>query len=562
MKVKWLALMAALFSTPALSICCVEADAGSPFNYPVPLTCTRNFYVKPTGSDVSGCGAIGNECATMQGADQHITGLTGGDCVNLAPGSYNTNGKLYISTSGTSNQANGYITYIGAPNRTSKIFWNQPTFFGGAIRGNYVAFVGLEFDGNNLQGYHGYSPSNTNTYNAQQAIFDAQDGSGHHHMFFNNVLHGSGGAAGSSIGSPSDAQHYSSDYEIWAGNELYDLAGVNGCSTSGFSILNPQAISGFSSSLPWDTQRFHLQYINNYIHDAGLTAALDSQCGSARTDGNGIIMDSFDNSNHGFVAPYPYETLIMGNVVYNIGGRGIYVLSGGSSAKFTVINNTSYNTCFDNIGGCAPCDVLFGTVNSTWENNICWTTNDTGSEKRAIHFTGDGRANTGNVYTNNLTFNGTPGQQSAIIDGAYSAAFPGNNPLLGTDPKLTNVGAANFIPLSGSPVIGAGVAGPSGYPLMAADGKLQPTPPNVGAFNPRGPPPSVVGPVSISAGGAAASPFVADAGFSGGSSRPIGPALSIQALSPILRHRRSISLSAMARSLIRYLSLRPVRLIR
>jgi hypothetical protein len=42
-------------------------------------------------------------------------------------------------------------------------------------------------------------------------------------------------------------------------------------------------------------------------------------------------------------------------------------------------------------------------------------------------------------YRNNLSFNGAPGQQSFTVDGQYSAGFPGNNPLLGRDPQLTNI---------------------------------------------------------------------------------------------------------------------------
>src|ERR1700730_15915262 len=181
MKLKWLSLLAMLFCTPALS-------------YPSPLTCTRNFYVEPGGSDVNGCGTGHGTaaCATLQGADANITGLKGGDCVNFAAGTYNMPGGGTLTKSGTANQANGYIRYIGTANHASKIVISSPGFFGLNVTNNYVSIEGFEWDGVNHAGYHGYSPSNTNTYNAQYGLLINNvfgPTSSHHHWFLNNVVH-------------------------------------------------------------------------------------------------------------------------------------------------------------------------------------------------------------------------------------------------------------------------------------------------------------------------------------------------------------------------------------
>src|SRR3984893_4614142 len=104
---KWLALLAAMISTPALS-------------YPAPYTCTRNFYVAATGVDNAICGSSSAPCATIQGANNNIS-LTAGDCVNVAAGTYNTANSISITKGGSSNQANGYVSYVGAPNHASII---------------------------------------------------------------------------------------------------------------------------------------------------------------------------------------------------------------------------------------------------------------------------------------------------------------------------------------------------------------------------------------------------------------------------------------------------------
>ena len=466
--------------------------APDPFHYPNPLTCTRNFYVRPAGTDVAGCGTANTDaaaCKTMQGADANIA-LTGGDCVNFAAGTYNTNGHLVLNKSGTSNQANGYITYVGAPNLTSKIFWNTPSFFGAQVVGSYVAFVGFEFDGNNLQGFGGYKPSNTNTYNAQDALFDSQ-GAGHHHIFVNNQMHGSGGAA---LGS-------TQDYEYAMGNEIYDMAGVNPCHTSAVSIYQPVSMVT-PSGLPWDQNLYHFMYINNVIHDSGETAAETGTCppqGTGHSDGNGLFFDSWGHQNDCSAPAYPYQGLMAGNVVYNIGGAGVYVLNSSNfcspqtiAGPRAIFNNTAYNVGLDTGG--SECVILFGAVSETWKNNLCYATH---GETAFVWTTAGWQDNgTSNPMAQNLTFNGTVGQSDLNIDnGTNLTYFTGSTTLEGVDPKLTNVSALDFHPIAGSPVIGAGSSVlptlPAAFPVLTPEGNPMPSPPPVGAFAPTGASPGI-----------------------------------------------------------------------
>jgi hypothetical protein len=151
--------------------------------------------------------------------------------------------------------------------------------------------------------------------------------------------------------------------------------------------------------------------------------------------------------------------------------------------RLCCVNNTIWNDCLDpqvvssrgcheyEAGGFAGWDGN-GTT-SIFINNITYRQ---ASSQGALNIAG---AN-GNNITNNLTYDVVSGGTSYI-----GVTLPaGSNPLLGTNPNLTNVTSHDFHPLIGSPVLGAGVANTtSQFALQTPDGKVPPSPPNVGAFN-------------------------------------------------------------------------------
>ena len=61
--------------------------------------------------------------------------------------------------------------------------------------------------------------------------------------------------------------------DLVAGNEIYDTAGVNPCAASALAGVTVSVPNGFSSSLAWDTQTFKMQFLDNVVHDSGMTAA-------------------------------------------------------------------------------------------------------------------------------------------------------------------------------------------------------------------------------------------------------------------------------------------------
>jgi hypothetical protein len=94
----------------------------------------------------------------------------------------------------------------------------------------------------------------------------------------------------------------------------------------------------------------------------------------------------------------------MGNLSYHNGGRGVYALGGNG---LTYINNTAYDNCHDLGDNCGDVVDIFGLTNSTFDSNIAWTTRS--GTAAFVMGAALGRPYSGNIFKNNLTFDGTPG---------------------------------------------------------------------------------------------------------------------------------------------------------
>lgn len=458
MKLHLLALLAVLFSTPALSV-------------PAPIACVRNFYVATTGADSPSCGAQSSPCATIQGANDNIA-LQGGDCVNVAAGTYNTYDTIGLSHGGNANSATGYVTYIGAPYLGSVINFAGAAPVGLVMTASYIIVDGFEFNGNSLVQYGGLWSGVSQTLAGQT----------HHLMILNNLIHDMGGCAACFEGG---------DYYIIAGNIAHDNAFHSEDGESGFSIYEPAAVPGFSSPLAWDNQYFHIQVFENVSYHNGCLRG-DPNC--LMSDGNGIIMDDFNLTQwpNNSLGPYPYHALIQANLTVENAGRGIQI--GPDSDNVDVFNNTSYNNNVSAADGgtCRGEVSISGGNNNNVVNNLLYAVpTQTGAitdYNSGICWSGMPSDN--DAFYNNLTFNGLPGQPSVTVGetaddtGNLTTVFAYNR-WLGTDPKLANVNGYDFHPLPGSPALGTGMkifSGPP-YSLYTVDGLLQPNPPNIGGYN-------------------------------------------------------------------------------
>jgi len=544
-RIALIAALGILFSGQAF------ATTAAPPHYPSPLTCTRNFYVSPSGTDNSTCGAgpMSNaaNCRTPWGADAATsigatgTTLTGGDCVNVlgttptqstlgSSGWTNYdmgNGKTW-NRSGTANSPSGYINYVCSINHGCKMTASAAaanTFSIPCIQGNYVAFDGFEIDGGNIQGYNGYANTNTNTYYAALQLFCIPSGTVHHHIHINGIYHGSGGGVGGSI---------NGDYEYLIANEFYDFSGVNQCHTSGVNYYEPTKFT-VGSPTTWDNLPAHIQILMNVVHDGGETSAESGSCSpqsTSHTDGNCITLDDWPHAQSDNIA-YTPRGLVAYNLVYNCGGRGI-LQQGATNATF--INNTIWAACLDQvfssapptIGGCPELGALavnLSSTTSTIQNNIIVRTTGAVGDSSGTYNTGgfafrmDGGTATG--ITNNFDYDFKIGGNSLGVfstgsDATQTATLVANN-TLNTNPLL-NSPITDFHPIATSPVLGKGASNSTAQPVVAlttADGIIPNSPPDVGALSSASAP-SFAGPASINAGGPAVGIWLADIGASGG----------------------------------------------
>jgi hypothetical protein len=364
-------------------------------------TCVRNWYVAPNGSDNAAGSSSSTPWATLQHADSSGQ-LRAGDCVNVAPGTYYQPYTLSLNNGGNANSATGYVVYRSTTKQGAKIKPSAATYDVVEANGNYLIIDGFEIDGGN----EGLTSNPVSQGTGLQ-------GAGHHFQALNNLIHDCGGEGVGAL--------YTDWYWI-IGNTTYNNAHFNTYQESGISIYEPRAVSYTATSA--DTSAtYHIIVENNVSHDNG-----EWNVPGAHTDGNGIIMDDFQNVQSGMAA-YPYKTLIQGNTSYNNGGRGVYV---SQTSNATVNANTAYNNNLDtavNATWRGEMANVFG-ANNVWTNNQAAATSVTTDIRQYNTAVNDGGDNANVTWTGNANFDTRTGGKSYQIDNsATAAAFPAANPL-------------------------------------------------------------------------------------------------------------------------------------
>jgi parallel beta-helix repeat protein len=217
---------------------------------------------------------------------------------------------------------------------------------------------------------------------------------------------------------------------------------------------------------------FHIVVSGNVVYSNMIAANNPVRCGS-HTDGNGIILDTFLDETTNTI-PFPYQSLIAGNVAYANGGRGIHVYR---TSNVTVANNTAYgngtDTCMNDyyVGDLSQS----GGSNNVWINNIaqsiltaanptcggaiaggvngntsfCGSRNAPLVAGKAAGFTAD----SGNSYSHNV-FYGGHGIQMFDND-ASALSCTGNK--CSVNPLFVSPLVSNFALQSTSPAIGYGL---------------------------------------------------------------------------------------------------------
>jgi hypothetical protein len=368
-------------------------------------TCVRNWYVGQNGSDSAAGTAATVPWKTLQHANDSGL-LKAGDCVNVAPGTYPIVNTTYLTHGGNANSPTGYVVYRSTTPQGAKIQAAAQNMYNLVeADGDYMIFDGFEIDGKN----EGLS-------SAPFTMGHGLVGGGHHFQALNNVAHDCGGAGISTV------------YKDWywiVGNTTYNNARFNGYQASGISIYEPRAVSYTATSA--DTSAtYHIIVKDNlsYNNDERYVAG-------NHTDGNGIIMDDFRNSQSGLAA-YPYKSLVQGNTTYGNGARGVHLFF---TDNVTVDSNVAYNDNLDTLIIGSWRGELSNAIgsNNTWTNNKAAATSvptDWRSYNTAVLDGHAGAANVNVIWTGNANFDTRTGGKSYQIDDATrAAAFPAANPL-------------------------------------------------------------------------------------------------------------------------------------
>jgi len=364
-------------------------------------TCMRNWYVAQNGSDKAAGNSIATPWQTLQHADSSGL-LKAGDCVNVGPGTYPVTATTYLNTSGNANSATGYIVYRSTTPHGAIIKAAAQNMYDVLdVDGDYTIIDGFEINGGNL----GLS-SNAFTYG------HCLSAGGHHFQALNNLVHDCGGAGIAAS---------EKDWYTIEGNTVYNNAFFNQYHSSGIAIYAARAVT-YTPTTADTSAAYHIIIKNNISHDNS-----ERFVQTAHTDGNGIIMDDFQNTQTTNI-PYPYKTLVQDNQAYNNGGSGIHVYE---TDNVTITGNAAFSNNADaTIASIARGELFNGYgTNNTWTNNQASTTSLTTGWGRYNVAVLDG-SSTNVVWTNNANIDARTGARSYLIDNAARAAtFPSSNPI-------------------------------------------------------------------------------------------------------------------------------------
>jgi serralysin len=235
-------------------------------------------------------------------------------------------------------------------------------------------------------------------------------------------------------------------------------------------------VAHFHSTLIADTEPFHIEIANNIVYNNRETNIIPGP----HSDGNGIIIDDWLDTQEPPYTAYPYQGLVQSNLVTGNGGKGIQVYL---SANVTVANNTVFGNNLDVlING-----IWRGELNNaashtiSWINNIAWSQPIPGDPVLKYNtsvlmasFADYSQANV--TFSSNLTFNGQSGNPSASLPtAALLSAFAAQNKA-GVNPLLENLQ-----PKGQSPALASGLPTPN-FPPVSLWGTMMRTPPDIGAY--------------------------------------------------------------------------------
>lgn len=318
---------------------------------------TTNYYVSGTGNDSND----GLSPFTAFRNPQTAANLTQpGDTVFLMNGIYKNPcwncDVIYITSSGT---PNAWIVYTNYPGHTPELRFNG--WAGVSINNgaSYIKINGLKIVGNNDSITLAYALSEKNNLNNPLTSgngitvrWNANPPFSHHLVFSNNDVSKCGGGG---IGTNR------ADYVTIENNFCYE----NGW-------YSPYGCSGISLYQNWnsDSSTGYKNFIRNNIcfRNENQVPFFFYNNGCCITDGNGIIIDDFQNTQfNSTLGPYHGRTLVANNILIENGGSAIHTF-------FSDHVDIIYNTAYKNSRSAHPVGEIYATYSSDVNiyNNIVY----------------------------------------------------------------------------------------------------------------------------------------------------------------------------------------------
>jgi parallel beta-helix repeat protein len=414
-----------------------------------------NWYVNPNAANNNGPGTTAATAYKLLSTVHFVA--KPGDTVFVMPGTFTSlsaNSDVFdITNSGNTLTGGGYITYKAYDMANKPIFqMNAGSYQGILVYGaKYIILDGLIVIGNNDNVTLAYAQANQNASTRGIGIGIGNNGTiKSDHIIVKNCTVSKCGSAG--IGANN------ADYITFENNTVFECAWYASYDTSGINLYqmnNSDTTTGIKNFVTGN-----ICYNNkNLVGDPQFTPALI-------TDGNGIIIDDFRNTQNGSTQGiYTGKTYLANNVCFNNGGRGIHTYL---SDNVIIVNNTCYkncqtpeikNTTYDGEFSASKSD------NVIFENNIAYPDNDV-PPVNSYNITTTQTVNATNTFNNNLWFV-TNVAANPVNPGANS----GGSNVVNADPLFVLSGitaTADFRIQSTSPAINKGIT--TNAPALDKDG--------------------------------------------------------------------------------------------
>lgn len=266
------------------------------------------FYVSTTGT-TTGAGTIASPLKLETAFDY----CAPGDSIILMNGTYTRTSPIYLYGKGG---ATGGVVYIKAQNRHQAILVGSGTL----ISADYgVLFIDGFCKNIVVDGLVFTRPSGSTDQGPGVSISEGSE-----FITIRNCIAYGNGASGITA--------QSADHIIFEDNIAHDNASRNAFNGSGISMY--KAKTNTVNSDYWSNIiRRNISY-HNYCD---IPFTFGSETSPTPTDGNGIIIDFFDNPGG---TAYQGRTLVENNLCFDNGGKGIQIFK---SSKVRCINNTVYH---------------------------------------------------------------------------------------------------------------------------------------------------------------------------------------------------------------------------